>query len=113
MVNQPQRNRAHWGRCPHGATTARGWDEEEVTMMAVSILNVGNVLCGSLNLSSGGSCNRKSRAMCVICRDLSGFSGHEAREACACVAAVSACLVLLLVPTSGVSLDCGAMYMSL
>ena len=120
MVDQPQRCRAHCGRCPRDATTgARGWDEEYVTMMAVysgrwrpdlfwfsSILNVGNVLCGFLDLSSGGSCKRRSCANRVICSDLSDFSGHKARVACACVAAASACPVLLHVPTPGVSLDC-------
>ena len=58
-----------------------------------------------MSLSSGGSRSCKSRARRVIFRDWSGFSGHEAREACACVAAAPACLVLLLVPTPGVSLD--------
>ena len=57
-------------------------------------------------LSPGGSCSRKSRAIRVICADLSSFSGHLAREACACVVSVSTGLDLLLVPTIGVSLGC-------
>ena len=59
-------------------------------------------------LSSGGSCSRKSRAIRVICADLSSFSGHMAREACACACVVSGStgLDLLLVPTLGVSLRC-------
>ena len=35
-MDQPQRCRAHWGRCPHDATTgARGRDDVDVTMIAV------------------------------------------------------------------------------
>ena len=57
-------------------------------------------------MSSGGSCRRRSHVILVMRSDLSGFSGHKAHVACACVAAASACFVLLRVPTPGVSLYC-------